>query len=106
MKHFFNMSTPGLTQVQQQEMQFNAWTFHCCRIHCIAQIWLQVISIYSQNQRNTLRASASAVMKRWSQSAVRKWFQKQNTNFFKDGCQKLVQRWQKCVEVHGDFVEK
>jgi len=26
MKHFFDM-TPGLTQVQQQEMQFNAWTF-------------------------------------------------------------------------------
>jgi len=39
-------------------------------------------------------------------SAVRKWFQKQNTNFFKDGFQKLVQRWRKCIEVPGDFVEK
>ena len=39
-------------------------------------------------------------------SAVRKWFQKQNTNFFKDGFQKLVWQWQKCIEVHGDFVEK
>jgi len=39
-------------------------------------------------------------------SAVRKWFQKQNTNFFKDGFQKLVQHWWKCIEVHGDFVEK
>jgi len=48
MKHFFNM-TPGLTQVQQQEMQFNACTFQCCRIHRIAQIWLQVISTCSQN---------------------------------------------------------
>ena len=38
--------------------------------------------------------------------AVRKWFQKQNTNFFKDGFQKLVQRWRKCIEVRGDFVEK
>ena len=39
-------------------------------------------------------------------SAVRKWFTKQNTNFFKDGFQKLVQRWRKCIEVRGDFVEK
>jgi len=66
MKHFFNTTTPGLTQVQQQEMQFNAWTFQCCCIHCIAHIWLQVISTCSQNKRNTWRASASAVMKWWS----------------------------------------
>jgi len=31
--------------------------------------------------------------------AVRKWFQKQNTIFLKDGFQKLVQRWRKCIEV-------
>jgi len=31
--------------------------------------------------------------------AVRKWFQKQNTNFFKDRFQKLMQRWRKCIEV-------
>jgi len=35
---------------------------------------------------------------------VRKWFQKQNINFFKDGFQKLVQPWRKCIEVRGDFV--
>ena len=39
-------------------------------------------------------------------SAVRKWFQKQNTTFFKDGFQKLVQRCRKCIEVRGGFVEK
>jgi len=42
-------TTPGLTQVKHQEMQFNAWTFQCCRIHRRAQIWLQVISTCSQN---------------------------------------------------------
>ena len=26
--------------------------------------------------------------------------------FFKDGFQKLVQRWRKCIEVRGDYVEK
>ena len=41
-------------------------------------------------------------------SVVRKGFQKQNTNFFKDGFKKknLVQRWRKCIEVRGDFIEK
>jgi len=39
-------------------------------------------------------------------SAVRKLFQKQNTNLFKDGFQKLVQHWRRCIEVRGDFVEK
>ena len=43
--------------------------------------------------------------------AVQRWriwasrFEWQNTNCFKDGFQKLVQRWGKCIEVHGDFVE-
>ena len=42
-------------------------------------------------------------------SAVRKWFQNQNTNFFLKGGfkkKKLVQRWRKCIDVCGDFVEK
>ena len=39
-------------------------------------------------------------------SAVRKWLQKQNTIFFKDGFQKLVHCWRKCIEVRDDFVEK
>jgi len=38
--------------------------------------------------------------------AVRKLFQNQNTNFLKDGFQKLVQHRQKYIEVRGDFVEK
>jgi hypothetical protein len=40
---------------------------------------------------------------------VQRWrtgFQKQRTNFFKDGFQKLVQRWRKCIDVCGGFVEK
>jgi len=38
-------------------------------------------------------------------SAVRKWFEKQN-NSFKEGFQKLVQRWRKRIEARGDFVGK
>ena len=39
-------------------------------------------------------------------SAVRKWFQKQNTNFKDTFKKKLVQLWRKCIEVRSDFVEK
>ena len=48
-------------------------------------------------------------------SAVRRWVRwslqwgnglKKKTPFFKDGFQKLVQRWWHCIEVRGDFVEK
>jgi histone-lysine N-methyltransferase SETMAR len=39
-------------------------------------------------------------------SAVRKYFHEQNSEFYKNGFQKLVYRWRKCIEVEGDYVEK
>ena len=48
-------------------------------------------------------------------STVRRWVRrfkdgelgfKNKTPSFKDVFQKLVQRWLKCIEVRGDFVEK
>ena len=49
-------------------------------------------------------------------STVRRWvrwslqwgygFNNKTTIFFKDGFQKLVQRWRKCIELRVDFVEK
>jgi hypothetical protein len=99
MKNCFNTTTPDLTQVQQQEMQFNAWTFQCRRIHRIAQIWLHVISTCSPKLKKHFSCDEEV------KPAVRKLFQKQNT-IFKGGFKKLAQRWGKCIEVRGDFVEK
>ena len=49
-------------------------------------------------------------------STVRRWvrwslqwgngFKNKTPIFLNDGFQKLVQRWRKCIEVRGDFVEK
>jgi histone-lysine N-methyltransferase SETMAR len=40
-------------------------------------------------------------------AAVRQWFrQKEKVFFFKNGIQKIVEYWQKCIEVGGDHVEK
>ena len=43
-------------------------------------------------------------LKRWSLQWGNSF--KNKTPIFKDGFQKLVQRWLKCIEVHGEFVEK
>jgi histone-lysine N-methyltransferase SETMAR len=37
---------------------------------------------------------------------VKTWMTKQSVEFFRDGFEKLVHRWQKCVENGGDYVEK
>jgi hypothetical protein len=49
-------------------------------------------------------------------STVRRWvrrfkdgelgFKNKTPIFLKEGFQKVVQRWRKCIEVRGDFVEK
>jgi hypothetical protein len=34
------------------------------------------------------------------------WIKKQSVAFFRDGFEKLVHHWWKCVENGGDYVEK
>jgi hypothetical protein len=38
--------------------------------------------------------------------ALHAWFAAQPKTFFSEGIRKLVQRWTKCVEKQGDYVEK
>lgn len=40
------------------------------------------------------------------QEAVQKWLGDQPKTFFLEGIQKLVNRWNKCIEMDGDYVEK
>ena len=39
-------------------------------------------------------------------SAVQTWLKSLDVNFFKDGVFSLLSRWQKCVDLHGDYIEK
>lgn len=39
-------------------------------------------------------------------AAVARWIQSQPHAFFFDGIQQLVERWRKCVELNGDYIEK
>jgi histone-lysine N-methyltransferase SETMAR len=38
--------------------------------------------------------------------AVRQWFREKEKDFLKNGIQKLVECWQKCFGIGGDYVEK
>ena len=38
--------------------------------------------------------------------AVHKWLRDQPKTFFLEGIRKLVDRWTKCIEKEGDYVEK
>ena len=39
-------------------------------------------------------------------TAVRQWFRSQTANFYRGGIAILVLRWDKCLNRHGDYVEK
>jgi hypothetical protein len=38
--------------------------------------------------------------------AVKKWLSEADSNFYKRRMQPLVQRWRKCVQGGGEYVEK
>ena len=39
-------------------------------------------------------------------NAVEQWINEQERSFFLNGLKKLESRWQKCIDVFGDYVEK
>jgi hypothetical protein len=78
-------------------------TFQCCCIHRITHIWLQVISTCSHKEHlKGQRFSCDEELN----SAVRKWFQKQKTNFFMDRFKKTSAVLAEVYGSAGDFVEK
>jgi hypothetical protein len=40
------------------------------------------------------------------QQAVQTWIREQPKSFFFKGMKKLVEQWQKCIIVQGDYIEK
>ncbi|GFN88233.1 histone-lysine N-methyltransferase SETMAR [Plakobranchus ocellatus] len=39
-------------------------------------------------------------------SELRNWFDNLDVDFFRVGINSLLWRWQKCIDLHGDYVEK
>jgi histone-lysine N-methyltransferase SETMAR len=40
------------------------------------------------------------------QEAVQSWFRVSGTEFYGRGIFKILQRWQRCIDRDGDFIEK
>jgi hypothetical protein len=38
--------------------------------------------------------------------AVKSWIKERPATYFSDGMKKLVTRWEKCISVNGDYIEK
>ncbi|GFO13416.1 histone-lysine N-methyltransferase SETMAR [Plakobranchus ocellatus] len=39
-------------------------------------------------------------------SELRNWFDNLDVDFFRVGISSLLSRWQKCIDLHGDYIEK
>ncbi|GFN99308.1 histone-lysine N-methyltransferase SETMAR [Plakobranchus ocellatus] len=39
-------------------------------------------------------------------SELRSWFDNLDVDFFQVGINSLLSRWQKCIDLHGDYAEK
>ncbi|GFO05042.1 histone-lysine N-methyltransferase SETMAR [Plakobranchus ocellatus] len=39
-------------------------------------------------------------------SELRNWFNNLDVDFFRVGINSLLSRWQKCIDLHGDYIEK
>ena len=88
---------PGLTQVQQQEMHLDAIQ----RLEFSVLPHTPYIPDLAPSDFHLFPE-----LKKHLKGSEEMFSKIKHQFFFKDGFQKLVQRWRKCIEVRGDFVEK
>ena len=78
---------------------------NCWNIHSIPQIWLPMTSISSQNSNSSSLVSIFLQIKR-VMAAVEGYFADLTKNHYRDGIMALQHRWNKCISLKGDYVEK
>jgi hypothetical protein len=77
---------------------------NCWNIHPILQIWLPLTSFFPRlklflaGQRFSLNQEVIA--------AVEGYFADLTKNHYRDGIMALEHRWNKCISLKGDYVEK
>ena len=75
-------------------------------IHPIPRTRRPVISIFSYISRNSCPISFSVFSMTKRQRWVSEWFQSQAADFYDTGIQKLVPRYDKCLNSGGEYIEK
>ena len=68
-----------------------------CQSRQVVHNWVQKFS----EGRTSIEDAHPAV-----ERSVRSWFRQQPKEFFAAGFQGLVKRWDKCLNLYGDYVEK
>jgi hypothetical protein len=60
----------------------------------------------SQNPKGRVWSGNTRDRQRRRNLSVHEWLRDQLKTFFVEGIRKLVDRWTKCIEKEGDYVEK
>jgi hypothetical protein len=71
---------------------------NCWNIHPIPQIWLP--------QTQTLPRWSVFFLNQEAIAAVKGYFEDLTKNHYRDGTMALEYRWNKCISLKGDYVEK
>ena len=78
---------------------------NCWNIHPTPQIWLPLTSISSQNS-NSFLAGQRFSSNQEVTAAVDGYFADLTKNHYRDRITALEHRWNKCISLKGDYVER
>ena len=93
----FTMITHQVTHPQWPQQNWSNYTTNCCLIHQILQIWPNAILFCSKTCKNSLVETDSR-QKRKSLP--------QQRPILRRSTKKLENRWTKCIQLNGDYIEK
>jgi len=79
---------------------------NCWNIHPIPQIWLPLTSIYLFPKFKLFLAGQRFSSNQEAIAAVEGNFADLTKNPYRDGIMVLEHRWNKCISLKGDYVEK
>ena len=99
----FNKTMPGLTQVPPQLMPLHIGVYSAT-IPCLQPGFAPSnFHLFPKLKENLWGQNISPVEE--VMAAVCQWFSEEEKDFLKNGIQKLLEHWQKCIEVRRDLVE-
>ena len=95
------MTTLTPTPIASHRKQLQRWGGKFFHTPPIALIWHHLFGFVKNQLRGQRYEATEAIQK-----AVRQCFRMAGTEFYRRGIFKLPERWEKCVQRSGDYVEK
>jgi len=79
---------------------------NCWNIHPLSRTWLHLTSVSSQNSNSSPLVSVFFFSNQEAIAAVEGYFADLTKNHYTDGIMALEDRWNKCISIKGDDIEK